>query len=125
MKDKGLAKQMQETAKVIPDIAKETLDGGYLMDYSKQENMLNWLKVMINPQTKPDKITSLFKDVVSFTEKRPEQFGIDVNKFLTSNTPKEKIQENLKILPDVLKMLGDKIKDFDIVDFVTKNTNLY
>lgn len=125
MKDKGLAKQMQETAKVIPDIAKETLDGGYLMDYSKQENMLNWLKVMINPQTKPDKITSLFKDVVSFTEKRPEQFGIDVNKFLTSNTPKEKIQENLKVLPDVLKMLGDKVKDFDIVDFVTKNTNLY
>ena len=44
---------------------------------------------------------------------------------MTSNTPKEKIQENLKVLPDVLKMLGDKIKDFDIVDFVTKNTNLY
>lgn len=125
MKNKELSKHMQETAKVIPDIAKETLSGGYLMDYSKQENFMDWLKALINPQTKPDKISSLFKDLVPFTGKRQEMFEIDVNKFLESNTSKEKIQENLKVLPDVLTLLSDKVKNFDIVEFVTRNTNIY
>ena len=73
----------------------------------------------------PDKISSLFKDLVPFTGKRQEMFEIDVNKFLESNTSKEKIQENLKVLPDVLTLLSDKVKNFDIVEFVTRNTNIY
>ena len=125
MKNKELANHMHETAKIVPNIAKEALDGPYLMDYHQQENFVNWLNVLLHPQTKTDKITSLFKDVAAFCEKQPENLVIEVNKFLESNTPKEKIQENLKVLPEVLKMMGDKVKNFDIVEFVTKNTNLY
>ena len=67
----------------------------------------------------------MVKDLVPFTGKRQEMFEIDVNKFLESNTSKEKIQENLKVLPDVLTLLSDKVKNFDIVEFVTRNTNIY
>lgn len=125
LKNKELAGHMAETAKVIPDIAKETLQGGYTMDFSKQENFMNFVKTMVNPQTKPDKITALFKELIPFADSRPERFEVDVNKFLTSGASVEKMSENYKVLPDVLKGLGDKVKDFNLVDFITKNTNLY
>ncbi len=125
LKNKDLAKHMQETAKVVPDIAEETLGGGYLMDYSKQENFMQWIKTMVRPETKPDKITALFKDLSAFTEKRSETFGININDFLKSNASKEKMAENYKVLSDVIEMLGNKVENFNIVDFVTKNTNLY
>lgn len=125
LKNKNLAAQMSAAAKVIPEVAEEALKGGYTMDYSKQEDFMNWIKLFVNPNAKPDKITALFKDLVAFTDKRSETFGIDVNKFIDSMASKEKMAENYKVLPDVLKMLGDKVKDFNIVDFVTKNTNLY
>lgn len=125
LKNKDVAKHMQETAKVVPDIAKETLGGGYLMDYSKQENFMTWIKEMVNPDTKPDKITGIFKDLIPLTENLPQTFIINVNKYLISGAPKEKLAENYKVLPDVVKMLDGKAEKIDVVDFVTKNTNLY
>lgn len=125
LKDKGLAKHMQETAKVIPNIADETLKGWYTMDYSKQQNFMDWIKLLVNPQTKAGKIEPLFKDLTAFADKRPEHFEINVNKFIESDAPTEKMAENFKVLPQILDMLGDKVKNFDIVDFVTKNTNMY
>lgn len=125
LKNKGLAKQMQETAKVIPDIADETLKGWYSMDYSKQHNFMDWIKLLVSPETKPGKIEPLFKDLTAFADKRPEHFEINVNKFIESDAPAEKMAENFKVLPKVIDMLGEKVKNFDIVNFVTKNTNMY
>lgn len=124
LKNKNLAPHMSEAAKVIPEVAKETLKGGYTMDFSKQEDFMSILKALLDYRTKPDKIVPLFKDLSAYTEKLPQEFVINVYDFLQSNASKEKMAENYKVLPDVIKMLGDKIKDFNIVDFVTKNTNL-
>lgn len=125
LKNKELAKQMQATAQVVPNIAKETLDGGYTMDYSKQENFMDMIKTFVNPNAKPDKIKALFTDLAPATEKLEPNFNIYMDKFVNSSAPMEKVKENIEVLPDVVKMLGDKANDMDVVDFVTKNTNLY
>ena len=124
LKNKELAKQMRETVKIVPDIARETLNGGYTMDYSKQENFMDMIKTFVNPNAKPDKITALFKDLAPATDKLASDFNIYMDKFVNSSTPMSQVKENIKVLPDVVKMLGEKVKDFDVVDFVTKNTNL-
>lgn len=125
LKNKELAKQMQATAQVVPNIAKETLNGGYTMDYSQQENFMDMIKTFVNPNAKPDKIKALFTDLAPATEKLEPNFNIYMDKFVNSTAPMEKVKENIEVLPDVVKMLGDKAKDMDVVDFVTKNTNLY
>lgn len=127
LKNKELAKHMQETAKIVPDIAKETLKGGYTMDYSKQENFMDMIRTFVNPNAKPEKITVLFKDLAAAVDNLPQNvnFNIYMDKFVNSSTPLRQIKENIKVLPDVVKMLGEKVKNFDVVDFVTKNTNLY
>jgi hypothetical protein len=121
LNDKSLAHQMAATTKVVPDIAKETLSGGYTMDLSKQESFMSFIKSMVNKDTKSDKITSLFRDVVPFTEKRPETFEIDVLGYLTSKADVEDVRARLKMLPKVLEGIGDKFKDFDLVKYLTKS----
>ena len=121
LNDKSLAHQFAATTKVVPDIAKETLSGGYTMDLSKQESFMSFIKSMVNKDTKSDKITSLFRDVVPFTEKRPETFEIDVLGYLTSKADVEDVRARLKMLPKVLESIGDKFKDFDLVKYLTKS----
>ena len=81
MKNKELSKHMQETAKVIPDIAKETLNGGYLMDYSKQENFMDWLVSLPNITVYTDYF--IFrqmleqKNVLSFTTRLVQTYRND------------------------------------------------
>lgn len=127
LKDNNLAKQMQATAKIVPDIAKETLKGRFNLDFAEQESFMNMIKTFVNADAKPDKINSLMKDLVAAVDnlESDANFNIYLDKYVNSNAPVEKIQENIKRLPDVVKMLGDKVRNFDIVDFVTKNTNLY
>ena len=125
LKNKELAKHMQATAQIVPDIARETLNGGYTMDFSKQENFMNMIRTFVNPNAKPDKIKVLFKDLAPATDKLEPNFNIYMDKFVNSSTPMGKVKENIEVLPDVVKMLGDKANDMDVVDFVTKNTNLY
>ncbi len=125
LKDRELAKQMKATAEIVPDIARETLSGGYTMDYSKQENFMNMIKTFVNRNAKPDKIVSLFKDLTKTVDSMSHNFIIQVNEYVNSSTPIQQVKDNIKILPDVVKMLGEKIKDFDVVEFVTRNTNFY
>ena len=84
-----------------------------------------WLVVTLNSKTNFDKIVPLFKELSVFCDKRPEKLTIRVNKFLKSKASEEKMADNYRVLPSVLELLGKKAKKLDVVDFVTKNTNLY
>ena len=41
--------------------------------------------------------------------------------YLTSKADVEDIRARLKMLPKVLEGIGDKIKDFDLVKYLTKS----
>ena len=120
LNDKGLARQMNATSKIIPEIAKETLTGGYTMDLRKQERFMDLIKSFVQPDAQPDMIKFLFQKLVPFTEKRPEQFSIDVIDFVNSKADVEDVSARLKMLPQFLENIGEKFKDFDIVKFLTK-----
>ena len=119
LNDKSLAHQMVATSKVVPDIARETLNGGYTMDLSKQESFMSFIKAMVNKDSHSDKITSLFRNVVPFTESRPETFNIDVMGYLTSKVAVEDVCARLKMLPKLLENMEEKFKDFDLVKYLT------
>ena len=120
LNNKDLARQMVATSKVVPEIAKETLNGGYAMDLSKQERFMNFIKIFVQPDAQPDMIKFLFKKLVPFTDKRPEQFGIDIVDFVNSKANVEDVSARLEMLPKILKDIGEKFKDFDIVKYLTK-----
>lgn len=120
LNDKSLARQMNATAKIMPEIAGETLSGGYTMDLSKQERFMSFVKSFVQPDAQPDMIKFLFKKLIPFTDKRPERFGIDVVEFVNSKADVEDVSARLKMIPEFLENIGDKFKDFDIVKFLTK-----
>ncbi len=121
LNDKNLSHQMVAASKVVPEVAKETLKGMYTMDFSKQESFLSFIKAMVRPDSQPDMIKSLFKEVVPFTDKRPEVFNIDVLGYLKSKADIEDVRARLKMLPELLENIGDKFKDFDLVKYLTKS----
>lgn len=122
LNDKNLARQMVATSKVVPEIAAETLQGGYTMDLSKQERFMNFIKIFVQPDAQPDMIKFLFKKLVPFTDQRPqnEVFNIDVPAFVNSKADVEDVAARLKMVPKFLENIGDKFRDFDIVEFLTK-----
>ena len=120
LNNKSLARQMNATTKIVPEIAQETLSGGYTMDLSKQERFMSFVKLFVQPDAQPDMIKFLFKKLIPFTDKRPERFGIDVVDFVNSKADVEDVSARLKMVPKFLENIGDKFKDFDIVKFLTK-----
>ena len=130
LKIKNLAKHMQETAKAVPALAESSLKGEYTMNFSKENNFLNLIKTCLDDSVQPNKIKLLFDDVLKTTDKVIDQSPKDINvkitldRFLHSKAPIEQVQENIKILPQVLEGLMGKAKEFDVVDFLTKNVNM-
>ncbi len=122
LNNKDLARQMNATSKIVPEIAKETLSGGYTMDLSKQERFMDFIKLCVNQESQPDMIKFLFKKLVPFTDKRPENevFNIDVPALIRSKADIEDVVARLKALPKFLEDIGEKFKDFDIVKYLTK-----
>ena len=120
-----LSNQMRELIKVIPDIAQRTFNQKYRLPSEKRDDFMMWLVVTLNSKTNFDKIVPLFKELSVFCDKRPEKLTIRVNKFLKSKASEEKMADNYRVLPSVLELLGKKAKKLAVVDFVTKNTNLY
>ena len=127
LKDREVARQMHETSQVIPDIAQETLGGGYLGDFSKQERFMDFVKSLVNPKTIPEKIKSLFGDIAAFASKRPEEevYEINIPKYVQSPVSLDKIREKLNLLSKQLDSKEKTVKgNFDLVDFVLGGTKV-
>ena len=121
--NKDRAKQMKETAKVIPEIAYESFIG-LDFDNMEEKNFVSWIKTFTNPETKPDKITSLFNDIIGFAKTREENIFIDAVPYLHSDTSKETIRNNLKILNEIMNINKGQMNNVDLVSFVIKNKNI-
>lgn len=124
--NKNQARQLAATSEVMPNIAKEALDGVFFNPYElkAQKDFIEYLNVFTAPSNKPDKIKSIFSEVCPICEKSKEPIPIDVIQYLQSSAPMTQIRENLKTAEEVIKNLGEKAKDFNIVEFITRNINL-
>ena len=125
--DKSIAKQLTATADVMPNIAKEALDGVFFNPYElkAQKDFIEYLNVFTNPNNKPDKIESIFSEVCPVCDKSKETIPIDdIVQYLQSSAPMTQIRENLKTAEEVIKNLGEKAKNFNIIEFLTKNINI-
>lgn len=120
--NKSIAPQMEATAEVMPEIAKEALDGKFFNPYelTAQKDFINYLNTFVNPENKPDKIKSIFSEVCKVCDRFKENIPIDLIGYLRSSAPMAQIRENLKAAEKVIKELGEKAKNFNIVDFLIK-----
>ena len=124
--NKNLAKQLDATSEVMPEIAEKALNGVFFNPYELkgQKDFIQYLNIFTNPNNKPDKIKSIFSEIYPVCEKAEESIPVDLIKYLSSSAPMTQIRENLKIAEEVIKNLGKKAKEFNIIEFITKNINI-
>ena len=121
-------KHFSATKPLVKDIAEATLQGGYKMDYEKENKFVNSLWQFINPKVNPENIEVLDKTLKT-VERLPKSCDdlfciVDSNTILYSKTPVEKMRENLETFKQVAEKIVKQAKEINLSDFITKNTNL-
>lgn len=121
-----LGAHFDETSKIVPKIAEETLAGGYTADFSKQNAFMNMLKAFINPEANIQRIGE-FPEILKAVDTLPAKndYVIQVDDFINSTAPKSRIKDNLSTLNPYVKLMEDNGKEPNIVGYLTNNTNLY
>jgi len=118
-----LSEQMKAVKELVPTIAKDTLGGGYLMDYSKENNFFKLIAGFCRADAKPENIKLLPKifDIITGNAKKthPSLDGVTV---ALGDT--KRISENMEVLPQVLENFEHAGKSLDVSDFLTRNVNL-
>lgn len=118
-----VSEQMKAAKDIVPTIAKQTLGGGYLMDYSKENEFFNFLASFLRTDAKPENINLLgkiLKAIENISHKSsPSVDGIDIALGDTKT-----IQENMKLMPQVLQNAETSGQNIDLSGFLTKNINL-
>ncbi len=114
----GLSEQMKAVKEVVPTIAKDTLSGGYTMDYSKNQKFFDFIKLLCLSDSKPENIKLLKKiaDVLDTHNPGELPHTCDLNAIRTGDT--DKIRKNLEILPQVLEKAE---KPVNVSEFLTHN----
>ena len=108
---------------MIPEIAKVTLKPPYFINDSL-ENFSIFIKSLTSEKANADKV-KLLKPFSEFLEKKfKSDCQLDVIKFVNSDVPNEKILDNMKSLGQMAEVIDKNGSNIDVVDFVTKNTNL-
>lgn len=118
-----LSEQMKAAKEVVPEIAKDTLDGGYTMSFSKNEEFFKYIQTLCSGDTKPQNI-KFIKQIVDMMQKvcKKSQPTIDLGELRTGDT--KTIRENMEVLPYLLENAEAQGKSVDISGFLTKNVNL-
>ncbi len=119
-----LAEHMSATKPLVKNIAEQTLDGSYDMDYLDKKSFMGFLRALINPNAKTEKI-SLVPKLVKAAEQSPGENALYLDSFVSSSAPVKQVEENLKVVPQVADMFAKEGKSLDFVDFVNNNVNLY
>lgn len=117
-----IAPQMQSVRKLVPNIAQDTLTGGYTMDFSKNNDFFKLLTSLLSKNAKCENIETIDK-IMGIIDKYSSKLQLTCNLDNIKIADTAKLKENLEVLPQVLENLpaGNSI---DISEFLTKNTNL-
>ena len=114
---------MKAVKEAVPVIAKDTLSGGYTMDYSKNNEFFNFVQHLCSSDGKPENFKLLGKifDIIENSSKKVQHFcNLDALK----KADTAKVKQNLEVLPQVLKNADEAGKPIDVVDFLEHNINL-
>lgn len=120
-----LAQQMDASKQLVHDIAEQTISGGYLGTFEKQNSFMNLLGTLINREAKPEKIAMVPK--LQQTASKIDDGAEDIlylDRFVKSNTPLSMVEENLNTVGQVAEIAHANGKKINIVDFVNNNVNL-
>lgn len=121
--DSRLSSQFNASKFLVKDIAEQTLDGPYVMDYSKQKNFMSFVEALVNPASKVEKIELLPK-LLDTIDAIPGKVQVMLDDFVRSDAPTAQVVDNIKTLPQVANLFHANGKTLDVVDFATKNVNL-
>ncbi len=118
-----LTEQLRALKELVPALAKDTLGGGYLMDYSKENRFFRILTSLCRSDAKPENIRLLpnISDMIAKVSRKthPSVDGVDI---ALGDT--KVVRENLEVLPQVLENAEVAGKNLDVSGFLTKNVNL-
>jgi hypothetical protein len=112
---------MKAAIPLVEEIADVTLNGGYLMDYSKEQKFVNGIKNFISPNVLLEKLQML-PNILRIAEKSNATCQIDAFPFLTNKTPMSKITENLDTFQKLDKNMEGKT--INLTEFLEKNVNI-
>lgn len=118
---KDAAQHIEATIPLVSDIAESTLKGGYLMDYSKEQNFVNGIKSFISPNVLLEKLRMLSK-IIKIADKSNATCQIDAFPFVTNNTPMNIITKNLEMFKVLDKSMEGKT--INLTEFLEKNVNI-
>lgn len=126
LKNTQVAGQFSATTPIIPLIAKIILGGKDTRDFSKQKKFMNIIKTFINHDANVQRIKE-FPEVIKTIDLIPttQTYGLHIENFLRSNSPANQVKDNLSKIYEYVKLMEFNNKNFDIISYLTKNTNLY
>lgn len=115
----SLSKQLNATKEIIPEIAQDTLDGGYTMDYSKNKEFFEFVKALSSEDAKPENV-KMIRPIMNAINKLCKncQPICDLNEIKTGDT--KVIKKNMEALPYLLENAEAQKIPVDISGFLTK-----
>ncbi len=121
-------KHFSATKPLVKNIAEATLQGGYRMDYEKENNFVNSLWQFINPKVNPENI-EVINETIKTVSKLPKSCDnlnciIDSDTIINSKIPSAKMKENLSTFTEIAENLSKQTNEVNLSDFMTKNVNL-
>ena len=118
---KEAAQHIESTIPLVGDIAEATLQGGYMMDYSKEQNFVKSINSLISPNVILEKLQLLPK-ILKLAEKSKATCQVDAFPFVTNKTPIETIARNMETYKDLEANLEGKT--VNLTEFLEKNVNV-
>lgn len=119
----SLSEQMSAVKEAVPVIAKDTLSGGYTMDYSKNNEFFNFIQHLCSEDSKPENIKLIGKicDIIDQSSKKVLH-NVNLDELRVADTAK--VKQNMDVLPQVLKNAEEAGKPIDVSAFLEHNVNL-
>lgn len=117
------SEQIKAVEGMVPSIAKDTLSGGYTMDYSKNNEFFNFIMHLCSTDSKPENLkmlNSIIDSIEKFCKKTSPTCNLDDIRLGDTGA----IKSNLKHLPNLLENAEAQGKNVDISGFLNKNINL-
>lgn len=118
---KQAAPRIKAVTPLVGDIAESTLDGGYLLDFVKEQNFVKSIKHLISPNIILEKLQALPK-ILKIAEKSKAICEIETFPFLTNKTPMSRINSNLETFQNLDNHMDGVT--FNLTEFLDRNVNL-